>query len=423
MAVSASAKRLTVDSAFNLGAVVVLGVCGLLLHFVIARAYSPEALGVFNQVFAIYIFLSQLGVWGVNMAVLKVVPEHHDQPRIHDVIVASGLVWVLVTATVSVGLLLATRDLIAWALASPGVATGLLLVAPGLFCFAVNKVLLNVLNGLQRMVAFAVFTALRYLLLLGALLVLVVADAPGDSLALVFSIAEGGLLLGLVAYVWLACHIRPALPDRVWLGRIWRFATRSVLGGVMVELNTRVDVLMLGLWASDQTVGIYSFAAILVEGLGQLPLAFRRIFDPKLTVSITAGRLDEAERLVRKSKWLFFGGMAVIGGLTTLIYPHLVTIIAPARGYEVGWLVFAILAAGVIAQSGYVPFSGILTQGGFPGRNTILLTLTLVTNLVLNAVLIPLYGMLGAAAATALSYLLFVVYLVAMTRAALGVRL
>jgi len=423
VAASVYAKRLTVDSAFNLGAVVVLGVCGLLLNFVIARAYSPETLGVFNQVFAVYIFLSQLGVWGVNLAVLKFLPEHHDEPRTHDVIVWSGLIWVVATATLSVGLLLATRHLVAQVLASPAVAKGLLLVAPGLWCFAVNKVLLNVLNGLQRMVSFAVFTALRYLLLLGALWVLVWEDAPGHSLSLVFSIAEGVLLVGLLGYLVLACGLRPARPERAWLRRIWRFSLRSVLGGVMVELNTRVDVLMLGLWASDHTVGIYSFAAIIIEGLTQLPLAFRRIFDPKLTVSITAGRLDEAERFIRRSKWAFFGGMAVIGGLTTLVYPYLVTIVAPSQGYEAGWLVFAILAAGAIGQSGYIPFSGILTQGGFPGHNTILLTLALVTNLVLNAALIPCYGMVGAAVATALSYLLFVVYLVRMSRTALGVRL
>ena len=119
MAASVYARRLTVDSAFNLGAVVVLGVCGLLLNFVIARVYSPEALGVFNQVFAVYIFLSQVGVWGVNLAVLKFLPEHHDEPRTHDVILWSGLCWVVVTATLSVGLLLASRDLIAQAVASP----------------------------------------------------------------------------------------------------------------------------------------------------------------------------------------------------------------------------------------------------------------------------------------------------------------
>ncbi len=423
MAASVYARRLTVDSAFNLGAVVVLGVCGLLLNFVIARVYSPEALGVFNQVFAVYIFLSQVGVWGVNLAVLKFLPEHHDEPRTHDVILWSGLCWVVVTATLSVGLLLASRDLIAQAVASPAVARGLLLVAPGLWCFSVNKVLLNVLNGQQRMVSFAVCTALRYLLLIGALGVLVWRDAPGRSLSLVFSIAEGVLLVGLMGYLVVACGIRPARPEGVWLRRIWRFSLRSLLGGVMVELNTRVDVLMLGLWASDHVVGIYSFAAILVEGLTQLPLAFRRIFDPKLTISITAGRLDEVERFVRRTRWLLLGGMAVIGGVTTLIFPYLATMVAPGQGYEAGWLVFAILAAGAVGQSGYIPFSGILTQGGFPGRNTILLTLAMVTNLVLNAALIPLYGMVGAAVATALSYLLFVVYLIRMSRSALGVRL
>ena len=36
---------------------------------------------------------------------------------------------------------------------------------PGLFCFAINKVLLGVVNGLRRMRAFAIYTSLRYVLI------------------------------------------------------------------------------------------------------------------------------------------------------------------------------------------------------------------------------------------------------------------
>ena len=39
----------------------------------------------------------------------------------------------------------------------------MLWAAPGLFCFAINKVLFGVVNGLRRMRAFAIYTSLRYI--------------------------------------------------------------------------------------------------------------------------------------------------------------------------------------------------------------------------------------------------------------------
>ncbi len=49
---------------WNIASYAVIAIAGLLLNFVVVFYYDVSVLGVFNQVFAFYIFLSQLAVGG-----------------------------------------------------------------------------------------------------------------------------------------------------------------------------------------------------------------------------------------------------------------------------------------------------------------------------------------------------------------------
>lgn len=63
------------DLRWSLAALGLTGACGLALNTLIGVTYGKEALGVFNQVFAAYILLSQLAVLGVHFSTLKHLSE------------------------------------------------------------------------------------------------------------------------------------------------------------------------------------------------------------------------------------------------------------------------------------------------------------------------------------------------------------
>ena len=48
------------------------------------------------------------------------------------------------------------------------------------------------------------------------------------------------------------------------------YGAKSALAGVMLELNAKVDIWMIGVFLSDKLVGIYTFAAMVAEGVYQL---------------------------------------------------------------------------------------------------------------------------------------------------------
>jgi O-antigen/teichoic acid export membrane protein len=178
----------------------------------------------------------------------------------------------------------------------------MLVAAPGLACFALNKVLFAILNGMQRMRAFAALQSCRFLGLLGGFFVALALGLPGEKIAFVLTFSEGVTFLGLAVEVGrnLAWSRRAAW--RPWSGRHLAYGVKSFLSGVLLELNSRVDVLMIGWFHGDAMVGVYSFAAMIAEGVFQVLVKLQNNYNPVLAQHISSGRLDELATIVRRGK-------------------------------------------------------------------------------------------------------------------------
>lgn len=422
--------RFNRDVLWNIGSLGVLGVAGIALNFVIGRYAGAAALGVFNQVYAIYIVLSQLAVGGVHTSVLKGVSHHQQDPtRCAHIMSSALLLGALLSGSVCVLAYLA-RGFAGRLLQSPDVVTGLTYALPGLLLFSLDKILLNVLNGARHMRAFAVFNALRFVFILGAILAILGIGAAPVYLPLSFTIAEAMMFVGLSGYVAARLFL-PRLPRslRADLAEHLSFGARGVLSGIISDLNTRVDVLMLGYFLTDAKVGIYTMAATLAEGFLMLPIVIQRNVNPILGRCFAEGDAAKIESMSRRIRRLLHPAMAAIGLAAALAYPLLMNLFFPGQGFREGWPAFCILAAGVVILSGYAPMGGILFQGGRPGMQTLRMALVILGNAALNATMIPLFewycgaGVSGAATATAIAYVLQAVLLLIFSRRLFGVIL
>ena len=91
--------------------------------------------------------------------------------------------------------------------------------------------------------------------------------------------------------------------------------------------------------------------------------------------------------------------------------------------YFESWYVFCILMTGSLISSGYIPFQMILNQTGYPGYQTLFMVLLFSTNFILNILLIPVYGIYGAAAATSFSMVSSVIFLKLITSRIIGIKI
>lgn len=416
--------RFNVEVLWNVAGLAVLAAAGVVINFAIAATRGAEALGVFNQVYAIYILLSQIAVGGLHFSVLKCVSHNQDDrgkcadQSVSALLLAGGL------AAVVCGGVWLLRDAAGRLLESPGVTVGLALAIPGLFFFSLNKVLLNVLNGLRFMRAYAVFQALRFIFLPAAVLGILATERPSDTLAFSLTAAEVLLFLLLAAYLHL--RVVPLWITRrasKWFREHGSYGLRGFFSGFLSEMNTRVDVLMLGWLCSDGVVGLYSFAAIFAEGFAQLPVVVRRNVDPILGRCFAEDDRSRIETIAPKVRNATYLIMSLVSVAAVAVYPLLPRLMSDQAQFGASWGVFAILMAGIALNSGCRPFLGILLQGGRPGMNTILIAGVVGGNALMNLALIPPLGMYGAAAATAAAYVLEMALLLFLSRRLFGVSL
>ncbi|MDR2488877.1 MAG: polysaccharide biosynthesis C-terminal domain-containing protein [Desulfovibrio sp.] len=399
------------DGLWLAGSFAMLAVSGLVINLIIAFVRGPSALGLFNLSFAFYIFASQFAVFGAQYAALYHVSLHAGTED-GKVAATASLMCAVFFSCVTAFAVYRARAWAAELMDSPDLVHSLAAVAAGLFFFSVNKVFLNLLNAHRRIKDYALGAFVRY----GALTLGVIAIAPLPLPA--WSPAAALPCAEFVTCLYLCRRCRGLVAWRadlkrlgMWVEKTCGYGIRVSATGVIVELNTRVDILILGCFEPDAVVGLYSFAALLAEGLGQLPMLGRVYNDPRIARLWMERRADDLRLLARRTRLFWWGGMACLSVLVCFLYTPVLALLPRGAEYGEAAPVLAVLLFGVTVSAGYVPLSGMLQQTGYPGEQSLQTLCVFLLNAGGNAALIPFWGIYGAAVGMALSQVGMVVIL------------
>jgi O-antigen/teichoic acid export membrane protein len=395
-------RRLRRDIAWNLVPVALLAGVGLGSNFAIFTWWGPEALAVFNLVTTAVFVCAVIGACGLQFAVLRAVAEAPlDRARIASVVVGALVPNVVLAAAIT-GAFVALREPVSSLLHSKEVGEGMLVAAPGLFCFSINKVLFNVVNGLRRMRAFAVYTSLRYSLIAVGVVVAHVMKLPVGRIAVVWSITECTMFLVLTVELIATVDLSRASSWRGWMRRHLDFGLRGVLATLAYEINTKLDIWMLGAFGIDKAlIGIYGIAGALNEGATQLSVVLQNNLNPMMARELAEDRPKAVAELARRTRRWFVPGFTVACALGVVVFPYAIPWLMHDRSLYAGTVPFAILMAGLVLASPYLPFTQILLMANRPGWHTGYVVTVMAINFIADLILIPRYGLTGAAIATA----------------------
>jgi PST family polysaccharide transporter len=175
-----------------------------------------------------------------------------------------------------------------------------------------------------------------------------------------------------------------------------------LLASLAVMIYMRSDIIILGKIAGYKAAGIYSAAAQISEGCALLPMAFL----PALFPLLVRWRRKGSEFYHRQFERLFLGTIVIglcISLALTITAPLLIPLLF-GEAYAPAVTVLRIL--------GWTPtfvFIGIMQSGyditeGLTWLATLRTTVGAFLNIILNFVLIPIYGPNGAAVATLISF-------------------
>lgn len=181
------------------------------------------------------------------------------------------------------------------------------------------------------------------------------------------------------------------------------FSAPLVVSATMTVVFTDIDLLMLGALRNLGDTGVYNVVYPLAHLLMVALAGFAFLFMPALSSLHSDGRHDRmAETYQIVTKWVFVITLPVF--LVQALFPTLTIKLTFGPEYAAGSTTLSILAAGFFVHALLGPNGETLTAIGRTKTIMWANVATAAANVVLNLLLIPAYGFLGAGIATAASY-------------------
>jgi O-antigen/teichoic acid export membrane protein len=375
-------------------------------QFVISRLYGAAVYGVYVTSVGILEVLTRAGFFGADKSLLRYVAAHRiaGEPELEERALGSGIRLATgVSALLAVVLVLGAGS-IATFQGKPELAGMLRLMAPAIVAAALTRVLAEAMLGAK------VVRMNLYVRGLGDPMLLCLCTLVGAALGagalrlatahVIAACCTSSLAAAAATHVFGRAKLRralaaPAHPELV------RFAAPMGISEAMNAVLQRADVILLGFFVSREEVGIYAAAEFIGRIIAAIRYAFDSIAGPVLAEALKTGdRRRLRYNLSLMTRWVTL--VSAFVSVTVIALRHeLLSLYGPLFGAGTGCLVVLALAHLINACLGLVPWVIAMS-----GRSRLLLGNNFgaaILNVTLNLLLVPVYGILGAALAALLS--------------------
>ena len=418
-------RRDVVLMASNALSLAVIAGSGVIINAVLAGYFGVDRLGQFNKLVALHLVVSQLTAFGIHLSCLHYLGTLAADSKAWAASARAAIVSVIVVGLIVAIMLGFSAGLVANLLGNPNLIEGIRWVAPAVALFGLNKVLLSLYNTSDRLHALAFLQALRPIAwLIGAGVLVHLGNAsPVEFGQILFYGELAATLPGMLFLPGLRLHSFADAIHIDWITRHLRFGMQAMPSHLIIVLNTRIDILILAFFANDAIVGIYSFVALLAEGVFQVGVVIRTVINNRL-VSMLLSRDYAGLQLLKwqAGRWSLFL-TTILAGILLAGFAPVITWLGLNPALLQGELSLWLLMVGVVACAVHSPLWMTLVLSGRPVQHSQLMLALCALNIVLNITLIPLLGMLGAAIGTAIMLAAFPLMLSWTTKRILGVAL
>lgn len=382
---------------------------------VVSWILGPAALGLYVVATTWVALFARLATLGIEKGVLRHVPmarASDDREGALASVLGTALRYSGGASVLAMLVMMALSEQFAAAdgQVAAGGATWIAVLALALPSEAVTQVLLFILRSVHDMVAFVV---VRNIVLPGLLFVvgvpLMLLDVGRASLIVAYLCASY-LSLG-VAIVLFARRFRGLSASRLVRsprdGALLSFSVPQGFTELMNFMLGRADILMIAMFLphEPELVAFYTMASTIAATVKKARQAFDTSLAPMMADLIATGRTDELNALYQQvSRWVYLLYL-LVAGVTTLLAPLLLRVFG--EGFSEYWWLVPILVYGRLLNAMAGSSQVALLMSGRSRLELFNNASANVLNIVLNALLIPRYGVVGAAIATAVSLLLF----------------
>jgi O-antigen/teichoic acid export membrane protein len=395
--VSGYLRRLATTGAAYTAASILSKVIAVVLLPLYTRYLTPADYGAAEVMFAAVVTASIVVRFGLIEAVLRFYYVDGEDPRR---VVSSSFAALFWLSTVAVVVLMPFAKPLSEALLDKPAADLARISIAGLWVLTMSEFLLTMFRLEERARAYFVTTILNVLATIALTVVLVVGVGDGARGLLLASYGAGAAtVLILIALQWRSLSLRF---DRALLRRLFRFGLPTMPAEVSLYALNFVDRLIIVRSLGLAEAGLYSLAVKFAQAVNVIVRGFQLAWPP-LAYSIRDD--DEARGAYATIVTLFVAGCAFVVTGMWLFSRWIVRLLA-APEFFASYKAVGLISTAVTLYALYLVLVVILGRTGRTEFNLPATLAALLANVVLNLLLVPPLGIVGAGLALVASYVI-----------------
>jgi len=406
-----SVREYVIRSSSGVFLINVLGILiGLLSSIVLARAMGPKNYGLYSFAIETMMFLVVPISSGLGTLLTREVAKYRyqsDYSYLKGIIAWSGkfvfFASLLLILIAIIGIFVFIND--------PVKRSIFFLVLPIIFLNSINQVRMGSLRGLKRVI----LSQLPETLIRPALTVTIIAllywgvkypiSAKTGIIVNLFSLSIV-FILGLW-WLWKAVpeeakNVTSTYDSKKWIKESLPF---FLLGGIAI-INTKLSVVIVGVFRPVEEVGFYRIAVTASTIISFLLMAVNMTIAPLISELYYGGKKDQLQRILTKTvRFIFLAGLMISIGYW-ILGKFLINLFY-GQEYLPAYLPLVILSLGQLINIGAGSVGYVLNMTGYQNDAVKGQIIAAISSAALNILLIPNYGISGAAIATAVSFFIW----------------
>jgi O-antigen/teichoic acid export membrane protein len=377
---------------------------GFFNQILLARLLGAGGMGEVILAVTVVRISAQIAKFGMEETVMKFIPlyiEQKDAPRLKGTIVFAVKFCLLFSIVFMLFVLLFSKVISVNIFHSEGLLKIMPIVVIAIPAWVIRDVISGILRGHKD--------ALRSLIpenlvspFFRIVIFLILILNGISTLYAIIAFVSGEILAVLVSLKFLHNKIKGLrqIERRCDNRKVLDVAYTIIFTSMSVLLYTQADIWILGMFTSTETVGVYGVVVKIVL-LVYFPMMAFAVIIPSLISSIHAsGTLDELRKMVNEStRWILSMAMPII--LILMLEGKYILKYIYGAEFVAGYVPLLILTIGQLIKA-CAGLIGVILQ--MTGEHKIYMKINIIggiINIILNIVLIPRFGMIGAAIATA----------------------
>lgn len=381
-----------------------------LYRIVVARFIGPNAYGQLSLGLMVYGIGGTIAVLALHNSLEKYIPEFRTRDefeKIKGIVLSALYLTIPFSLLISFTIYLSSSFMAVEIFQNPALTPIFKIFSLGIFFRVLSKIFFSTTVGYNKIIYKTVSTRIvQNLVQLIATVILVLAGLQVVGAA--WGVVLGAFTAASLGIFFVERNIGPIIftdeKPKYQFRKILRFSSPLLLSGIIGTFMGWADTALLGYYMTDFEVGLYNAA---------LPTAMLILLPHQAIGSLAVSSFSELKERDEKStedsirtatRWVF--SLVLPTFLMLLLFSDIALNILFGSKYIQASTALTILAGGYLVDTLVGRVGSYLQSKGYTRyllyNNIAALTL----NLALNIILIPIYGIIGAAIATAASTIL-----------------